>query len=546
MISVSIAEATDTPAGFARRHSRDGVNAFLQVADHMSAIRSVQQTVLENLSAFAEIVCDTEQEQQNTALLASTIQELKLALGHVGASGDRQPAIAELSQAKSGLLSIMQTGILISVIKNLTKMAAVSITDEKQEAYQNGLAQAADDIAALTRRLLKRLDDIESAKAATEHACTSALSALTPAGDGIADSTFELRALAEKEAKIGARIKERSAELSSRGKALMDVFVTAMQFSDRLSQRLEHVGDMLELSPSAQVAQLAAEQVRSAAKDIANIAIEVDAAMREILDIATCGADIFSQGEIAEVIGHTLQRRTNMGEMITAQLQEVRDVVASTQKAQEVSSTAASDAATYFNELRDAMKRLSMASINSTILASRADRQVAALKVLSLNVRAAAKQNIEVQEHISEILQHVVEQSANAESGLMGACSGLENAFSQFALATQAGDNRLAQINALREASAASATSLLPMVEQVTQAILDVRDVGEQLVSLADAIASNHGEVPADQQTLDDIYATYTMQEERVVHRALFPAPEQDSDPADIATDCDNIEDLFF
>jgi hypothetical protein len=105
----------------------------------------------------------------------------------------------------------------------------------------------------------------------------------------------------------------------------------------------------------------------------------------------------------------------------------------------------------------------------------------------------------------------------------------------------------LEKIHRLQAAAAEKAQALVTMTDAVNVAMGAMDDVAEDLENLSGELIQACGTIEPEDEVLRAVYASYTMDEERLCHSNLYPhtAPD-DVQLEDVVPGGDDLDDIFF
>ena len=239
--------------------------------------------------------------------------------------------------------------------------------------------------------------------------------------------------------------------------------------------------------------------------------------------------------------------------MVTAELTAVQAVVESARSEAANAAEMAVATAGSFDGLKIASKNLALASFNSMLVSNRYSHASGPMKVLSKEVRQIASDCLTSVDQARDTIARITSVSETAQGDLIGTTEALQDRVAEAQGQIAAGERRLDAMNEMRETSSACADSLLQMVEAVSASMGRVEQVGARLSEFAQLLEDSFPVSGApDPRRIDAIWDTYTMEEEREVHAAVFAgvpgietrvAPQ--AAPAATGGD-DDIDDMLF
>ena len=122
----------------------------------------------------------------------------------------------------------------------------------------------------------------------------------------------------------------------------------------------------------------------------------------------------------------------------------------------------------------------------------------------------------------------------------------LEQAITQYEGEIAAGQKRLDQLDALRNGAVSVTSKLLEQVQDAIHCMQDVEHISQELNDMATLLEQVDNPAPPSQEVLSEIWTSYSMDDERDVHSALYPGMEPASGETGAASDGDDLDDVFF
>ncbi len=513
---------SDDPGRVSGELTRDAVAAFASIVEKMSQIRDFHGEICGNLDQFADLVGHGSDDFSQFDALEQDVGKLLQALTDFSKLTVAPEARNYARQASSELELIDKNGHILSAIASLMGTTIASLGLQNLDTFLSELKQTAVSIQDATENVTGHIGGFDKRSRILLASCNKASSVLADLLRGLAAPRETLAQLSTNERQAAKEISGRARGLTRDGKSHLKSFVTAMQFSDRLAQRLDHLATMLT-SIDAHVARLAAAQAKRCASDIESVSSEVRITMVQIADLGRSGAQVFSAGAVAEAIGNALAARANVVELVVRKIASVQDVVEVARTEAEHAAKLVTATGESFDGLKDASKNLALASYNSMLVSNRYSHASGPMKVLSREVRQIASDCLASVDNAQNGVSQITEGSGQAQQDLVDATNLIEQRLTSFRSQTETGENRLRNINDMRDRSGASAQSLLMMVDDVTDSMARVDRVAQQLLDLAQSLSALGDETaPMNSERINAIWENYTMDEERQVHAEVF------------------------
>ena len=479
---------------------RDAVASFATVVDEMSRIREFHGEICGNLDQFAELVANGGGDLSQLDTLETDVQRLLSALKTFAELTVSPKARSHAREAGRELEVIDKSGHVLSAIASLMGTTIASLGLKNLDTFLAELKQTADSIQDSSETVTGHINRFASRGAVLLKSCNSATSVLSDLIGKLSEPRATLDQLSSDEAQASLAVANRAKELTRDGRSHLNSFVTAMQFSDRLAQRLEHLSEMLA-NVDGHVSRLAAAQARRCAADIDSVSADVRATMVQLADLGRAGSQVFSGGRLAETISSALSTRAEVVDMVIREIASVQQVVdvARSEAAQAAELAGLTNQS--FDGLKDASKNLALASYNSMLVSNRYSHASGPMKVLSREVRQIASDCLAAVDVAQGEIAQITGGSGQAQAELISATQLIEQRLADFKTQTKGGEERLSRINDMRSNSATSAESLLHMVDAITDSMSRVDQVSARLSELAtslDAIAENAGPMDCD------------------------------------------------
>ena len=540
-------EETDL-AGPARELSAAAVTAFAAVTEELTKIRTFHGEISSSLSEFADLVQSAESVSAVLADLQTQVDALAQSFSGFAQSLSSPETKQRLKNARSVLTRISGNGRSLKAIATLSRTTAASLGVSKMESFVQELKQTAAHIHDDAEDALQNLNDLHAGFGEMGGSCQSALSAMSGLPSEMQRGQAAIGSLEHDEARAAAQISARALKLIDSGKANLKIFVSAMQFSDRLAQRLDHLALMVDFNDK-HVNVLAEAQARDCKQAIQDVSDEVRQTMQDMARLGHDGAALFSEGAIADLIAETMQRRAEMIDKVRAQVALVDALLEDVQANAERIADASEHAHQSIGKLTRSAEGVSVASVNSLLLATRIGDLGTPLIVLSKEVRQTADQCLEDVRLCQQCVDSLTHDSGVCQDDLSATSARLSKAIEAHENLHAMGESRLNDINALRTNALESAQTLLALVDDVNARMVALDDVGDALLNLPFDTGDTDLGVP-DNAHMEQVWALYTMEEERSVHRSIYPNMPPEADVArggaEVEADGDDLDDLLF
>jgi hypothetical protein len=526
--------------------STDGTGAFSRLIDCLSEVRELQSKAIADLDSFANLAAaDPGNSSDPLQCLLASIQAMHAALKDFCERHSDLDARNSQSEVERLLSDINRHSQTLSVVATLTKTTAASYGTSAFVEYVDDLSKIALVIREASEAVLSTLKNLAEREAASLASCTSAQDRLSQLLQVARQRAEQINALQQKERIAAEGITDTSRDLVSRTNQHMNVFVTAAQFSDRLAQRLDHLAAILNRK-GCNLEALAAAQARSLSKDVTTVAQEVSDTMQALLQIWREGTAIYSGGTIADSIEQSLDTRRKTAQSIVSRFSEIRAALRSTFKDAEALPDMIAAAKDNFQRLEDNTRAVAYSAMNSSLLASRSNKARHAMSALSFEVRDTAHKCLAAVQASQRELQAVAHNSAFGIQELMDTGTSLEEAITLYEGEIENGQQRLTQLDALRSGAVSVTSKLLEQVEAAIQCMRDVERISDELSDMASLLDQTANTTAPPHEVLLEVWNSYSMDDERHVHEALYPGLAQVPGETADTSDGDDLDDVFF
>ena len=544
--AICLTDETDLDGG---RLAQDGVAAFAVVLDELKHLRSLHKAIGDHLRSYADLAAGGEaREEGNSGVdgLLAGLDALSEALRGVlsGLSGTerREHVLA----ARTYLNAIEQDGRSLKSVATLTRTTAASLGVTTLSGYLEALSETAQSIGSSARDVCSLLDQLEGREAGILDRSRDTADALSVLASRLRAEKKALESLAASERQLAERIVGKAGALSAEGKGHLKGLVTAMQFSDRFAQRLEHFAAMTK-SDDGHLAHLAAAQAKGIVSDLESTAESVRTCMEGMSRLGRDGAALFTEGAIVEAITQLVTSRTEILAPIVEDLAEAEAVIGALTKEAQHAAECAEAAQESFKSLETSCKAVSIASINSMLLSRQSGSTRGSLSFLSNEVRDTAVRCLAALGGSQASLRSALSQTEEAHTPLISASQVLDDAVSRFQTETEADRARLEDVRKLGREAGTAADELVAIVGHVDVAMAAVTEVGQRLGAAATALSAKPATGAPDPELLAEFWDSYTMDDERLIHAEVFAGVAGAEAPqAETPSDEDDVGDLLF
>ncbi|MFN3615129.1 MAG: hypothetical protein ACK4WC_11310 [Rubrimonas sp.] len=491
--------------------------AFATAADRLAEVHANAGALSEQLRALMELVSSHHDDQSSLQAVRMAALDLRSAIEQRAADEGARSVI----EARAALGDIEAEARRLAAVAALTQITAQSLAAFGLNDYVASLRSLNRALADDAEALSSGVEALSQARARAKAAMSRASAGLSQAIAGLertqteprdAEQAMEAtrRVIAEAEASMGEALARETTAL-----------VAAIQFSDSMAQRLEHVETMLSMADGREsaVGTLAAAQLRALHADACETCDMADAALKRIAEAAARANEAF-RGDGEEDSAESLMKRRRIGlERALACDAELAPALADTQQAAAEIRDRLSEALSRFANLGRSAAEINLSAINATLLTARSGTAKAPLGVLSEAVRegarACAMRSKDCNVALAALSQGLDENRLVAVQASMRAFhEAVQACESDLAAAEQA----VSRLALMRDAASDAADALGAAVGVARRALGQVPPALGETATLAAQLDAG----APDGFDLSDIEAIYTMDRERTVHAALL------------------------
>lgn len=505
------------------------IEGFAGLAEQAGCLRGALATATQQVSELSGMLQRLGAGSDTHTAITAACNDLGAALRCAGeALGERNVQQA-MRSALEALAALARQARQLSAVSSITLVTARSAGTEGLDDYvatlrrmiaelSDAVAQLDDGLGLIRSSHAKVLEDIGAAEARVV-AAVGRLEALKGCeGEDTADHAAIQRRIAAQVERLDAVARRETGAL-----------ITAIQFSDALSQRLEHVMAILAAS-SAQgrvLEGLAAAQIDALTDDAAAVLSELAGVMDRLAETGAGAAEALQSQEGVQAEALLNSRRNDLAEGQSLQALVMPSLDAAQAGANTIRQQIDQARARY-DRLSDTADGVNLSAINATLLTARGRATQAAMAVLSESVRASAR---ECDSH-SAACRRAMERldGAVSEAGfptLAEAAEALRGALETCAAGLAAAEDDLARLADMREHVSDAALALVAGIEAGQKALAQVGPAIAQLRESAAGLGGNVRPGPDDAALLAEMAEFYTMPREREVHAAFAGHPEE-------------------
>lgn len=502
--------------------ANEALSIFSGVTECLSNLRSMQVSMGKDLDSYGGLVASCLAATSVFEALAEGTTATKSALLAFREPAAIERVAQEAQRTQQYLQSIWRTGRALSAIATLSRTTAASFGITTLDAYMDSLSQIAARIQNNSQTVTEHLGHVLQCRTLTENSVVHFQKSLDAiAGEASAAQT-RLFALEGQEREAATTVSRKAEELKAASHEQIKGFVTAIQFSDRVAQRLDHLSGMLAID-DAHIRRLARAQAMSISAAMRTTAEQTRSGMDAIARISRDGSQLFLSGTVAEKIQESLHTRHEAARRVAEGMTSLGGDIRKTRTLIESAMEAYREVESYFNQLERSSKEVSTTAINSVLLVPRGGTAQGALATLSAEVRLTATQCLAAVGGCQAAMNTLVELTTLRQSEVLNRADQLSVSVENLTAEISTSHLRLDELRTLCGQAGDRIEAMLVIVADVNDSM--ARIVG--LADLIDAIAANldpspRDDLPPDPALLARIWDTYTMDEERSVHAEVF------------------------
>lgn len=526
--------------------TRQAAAAFAVVVDLLGEVRSALADLCERLCELDGVLATQSGNGRLIERVHDAVGTVRAAVDEAASRAAPQKTRTAIHEALSGLEHIRSCAREIEAVASLTSVTSQSLgltafvdyvvsLRRLVDAMRKDSLQMSDAVMALEARRIRAVDQFDRASLDIQQV-TAILQDV--AGEREETERLLTRTLAE----VSALALKLPGDTASH----IEVLMRAMQFSDALAQRLDHVGMLLAAqdAPPEAVGPLARAQLEALVAETCEIA---DAATRSLSQIGALAR------KVANIIGSDTEspasRTLEIGREI---LSRISDRIQSLLVAIDCAEAESRDLCDYAESARQrfasvisATDAMNIHAINAALLARQGAAEKGAMSVLSVEVQSKAAECASLATRCHGAIK---ELSLPEDLAAFAAVAPVAEAFRMTIDSTSAavGTAGLASSSLVQMQSATVAA--LMRLEKATQTANDaIKAIHSSAAQLSDVAQLLPRHIPNNTDPLLQLMDIYSMEAERMVHRRLFGLAEADL-PAEqnLGTDDDLLASIMF
>lgn len=498
-----------------------GTAAFAKVSESLIGVRDLQMQIADDLTTFAELATGDTEKKDPLANLIHCLKDTSEAFAEYAVVINDARAPDQEQNVLEHLEKISRYAIVLQSVSTLIHVTTASYKIRSLDGYLSELQLVASDLRTSASEVKRQLSVLGEGEVSTLANCRQASCDLDDLRPLIEKRHVAIVELAQQEFLIARKITTRAGSLTREGQEHLKTFVTAIQFSDRLSQRLTHLGQVIAYDDPG-LFRLSAAHAHHLAKDIMAICNQIRFTMEALTGIGRAAFDIFNDDSITNTVGISVNSRRETIEEIVLQIEPVTKTVGIAKQDAAKSKAAMAEATNQFVHLEEISSHVAVAAINSTLVASRTARARNALTTISSEVRQTATQCLATVKGSKAAMDSLHQATAGAQDLILNAGTSLALAVLSYSEQNAQNEKRLKNINKLKSHAAQTSENLLAHLQTVVLNLENIESIANKLLDLGENYLQRAGDETPDPNLLSRIWGIYTMDEEREIHASLF------------------------
>lgn len=523
--------------------SGDALAQFGEVTDRLGTLREMQRRMSADIEAYARLVEACLDTNSAFEELAEGARRTLAALDPLQDPDLTRRFSVQANGCWQYLQSISRTGRTLSAVASLSRTTAASFGVTALQAYLDDLSRISGQIRRDSQAVTDHLHDVVACRQGVQDGIRPVQRSLSTLNSDLDHFRLQLAESARRECSAAKVIVLRGTELDASGKAEIKGFVAAIQFVDRLSQRLDHLATILS-HDNGHVRRLGQAQIVSISRSMRETAGRTRNGMDAIAALSEAGSALFLSGDIAETIQSGLVHRAKAAEHVDASVSVLaaRMLAIREQLARAAEAHAAVEAR--FSDLETSSKQVATTAINSVLLVSRSGAAQGALATLSTEVRMTATRCLAAVGGCQAAMNALIELTMSAQGDVLEQSDRLSEALAGFRTETDAARGRLDDLRRLCARAGERVEAMMPVVQAVCGGMDLICDLADELDAMGDGLDVTVPDgTPPDPELLTRLWDLYTMDEERSVHAEVFAdfAPLRSAAPLTASADLDDV-----
>ena len=514
----------EAPPGL-NRNAQAAASAFACLAERLSDVRGAMTDLEERLRDLASVLSDQRRSDEVIESVAAAAERMRRTVRQASSAATDENIDRAARKAQSALTEIRGRLAGLNAVTTLSKVTARSLDVPGFDTYSDRLRALIGTLHDEAQGLDLTVQQLDRQRAVAGRILATAATVFDGVVGGLADSSRARQeiggAMAASQDELAGLIL-RMPQIAGRETVAL---VAAMQFADRLAQRLEHVQVLMSLVPERgqNGAALAAAQIDALAAEIRVTSGDVESSLSRLAGVAgSAGAALSGDGQDGRSSGAASAIALNrkiLSDLSEGTADALAAIVGAAEEGDQV-RVLADTAAARLDRMVEAADEINLAAINASLLARCGDDRERALQVLSFDVRHQAQSCAQVTAGCRSAIGALADGEDIARMAAVIAEVGVfTGVLKETGTAVDAADSAVEEVERLRVETARSLSRLGDAQQAASDALRTLRSAGADLAEVARALprtlASGHDD-------LADLMDIYTMESEREVHRRLF------------------------
>lgn len=500
--------------------------AFSVVSGLLAGVRGAVTDLCSRLQELDRVLAG----QSGTARLLDRVEtaanEVQALVSDASARAAHDGVARAVGLALSNLEVIASSARGIEAVASLTAVTSRSLSLTAFDDYVISLRRGVDAMRADAIHLSKAVEMLESGRGKAVQLLGGAnahLTQVTKMLGEVADQRAETERLLQQSLQEVAGLARR---LPPAAASEIEVLMRAIQFSDALSQRLDHIGMILEFdrAPPEETGPLARAQIEALVEETRVIAENSSHGLQRIGQLAAEVGRIMGD-ESSSPAGQALQMGRDMLARISDLTRTVLVAIEGAEGESKALFNSAAEAEKRFASVMVATSAMQILAINAALLARRGkEREAAAMNVLSVEVQHRVASCADAATACNLAIAQLSNPDDLAVFTAIGpAADSYRHSIGQTNAAIGSAELAASELQRMREATFEALDRLSDAIRIADEALQAIHSTAADLTNLAEDLPKDIGP-NADPQL--DLMDFYTMEAERAVHRRLFGVPE--------------------
>ncbi|MCU0906715.1 MAG: hypothetical protein MUF73_04535 [Rhodobacteraceae bacterium] len=502
--------------------ARAALDVFADVTDCLSTLRGMQVRLQDDLGAYGRLVASCLEATSHFDALADRTAATQRALDALQDPTAVDRAAQEGRQTHHYLIAIGRTGRALSAIATLSRTTAASFGITTLAAYLDSLSAIAAKMQDDSQTVTGLLQVVMTCRSQSEASAAALHRSLDAIITGVSEAQDRLHMLAAQEHEAAATVARETDALRDASHNQIKGFVTAIQFADRLAQRLDHLSAMLSYD-DPHIRRLASAHLASIAAAMRDTGQHTTGCITAIAAISADGSRLLLSGHVAETIQTSIHTRRDAAERSAVGMAALDADMRLTRALIERTMDAHRKVEAHVDQLATASKEVGTTAINSVLLVPRGGAAQGALATLSAEVRRTATQCLAAVGGCKAGMNALVDLSIGRQAEVVAEADRLSAAVANLQAEVLASRDRMSDLRSLCASAAERVDTMLTVVARVRDGMTRISQLADQVETMAGSLdAPPAADCTPDAALLAAIWDSYTMDEERRVHADVF------------------------